>query len=122
MNHRGTHGENEATKYLLKAGFELVARNYISRYGEIDIIAKNDKYLVFVEVKARAANSAVRPCEAVDIRKQRKIIKTALCFLSENSFELQPRFDVIEIYDYNQSDRINHIENAFTAEVYNESY
>lgn len=122
MNERGTRGEVKAAEYLTDKGYEIIARNYISRYGEIDIIAQNDEYLIFVEVKARGKGAIGLPREFVDIRKQRKIIKTALCFMAENDISRQPRFDVIEIYDYNEQDSINHIENAFTMEVYDASY
>ena len=80
------------------------------------------KVSVFAEVKARGKNTIGLPREFVDIRKQRKIIKTALCFMAEKEIDRQVRFDVIEIHNYNEQDSINHIENAFTMEIYNESY
>ena len=122
MNDKGTKGEERAAKYLEKIGFEIVARNFTSRYGEIDIIAQNGEFLIFAEVKARGKKTIGLPREFVDIRKQRKIIKTALCFMAEKEIDRQVRFDVIEIHNYNEQDSINHIENAFTMEIYDESY
>lgn len=107
----GKNGEDIACKYLENKGFTIVCRNYRSRYGEIDIIAKDDKFLAIVEVKKRKNTKFGQPAEYVDVKKQQKIIKTALMFLTQNSFELQPRFDVIEIYD----GQINHIKNAFES-------
>ena len=115
---KGIFGEYTAQSYLQSKGFKIVNRNYISRYGEIDIIASKDDCLVFVEVKFRKRKSLVSGMESVDIRKQNKITKTALVYLSEINENLNARFDVIEItakegekYDV---DSIIHIENAFS--------
>lgn len=115
---RGQLGENIATEYLLKKGFRLIEKNYHSRFGEIDIIMCDDKYLLFVEVKLRKNSKYGTPAEYVTESKQQKIILTAQSFLSENETDLQPRFDVIEIYMKQTSekpDSILHIENAFEA-------
>ena len=75
---RGVIGENAAKEEYLSRGFHLAAKNYHSPYGEIDLILRDEKTLVFCEVKARAQDSLVSPAEAVNLSKQRKIIKTAL--------------------------------------------
>ena len=113
----GKIGEDSAEEFLLNKGYETLKRNYHSRYGEIDIISKNDNYLVFTEVKARSFNSIAEPKEWVDYRKQEKIVRTAACFLEENEFDLQPRFDVIEVFigSNGRAEKINHIENAFDS-------
>ena len=95
--------------------------NYHSRFGEIDIIAETKKTVMFVEVKFRSENAIFTPREAVDANKQRKIILTAKDFLSKSNIpELQPRFDVAEVYlvkDENGQEnyKINYIKNAFEA-------
>ncbi len=94
---KGAAGEVLAARYLRDQGYELLGANYRTRFGEIDIIASDGAYIVFVEVKTRAQNSYYAPREAVTAAKQRRIIKTALLFLSQHPTKLQPRFDVIEI-------------------------
>ncbi|SDN42485.1 YraN family protein [Acetanaerobacterium elongatum] len=97
MRETGNKGEGYAAEYLKNNGYNTLARNYSSRYGEVDIIASKDEFIVFVEVKTRNSRCAYSPREAVDIAKMRKITKTALCYLQEHPSTLQPRFDVIEI-------------------------
>ena len=116
---RGKLGEDITTDYLCKNDFEIVARNYRSRYGEIDIIAKNSEFIAFVEVKARNEKALERPAAAGTSAKRRKIIQTALIFLSEFEYDLQPRFDVCEITIDNRTNmliELNYIENAFDTE------
>lgn len=113
----GSWGEEQAAKYLKQNGYNIVEMNYTRRTGEIDIIANNMKYIVFAEVKLRKNADFAEAREFVTAGKQRRIRDTALLWLSENESELQPRFDVIEVYAPDGcSDRtlsINHIENAF---------
>ena len=115
----GKFGELYAAEMLKTGGYAIIAANYRSRYGEIDIIAKNGQYIVFVEVKTRSESAIARPAAWVDSRKQQKLIKTALMYLSENQTELQPRFDVIEIVTERGRHEVrsyNHIKNAFLSE------
>ncbi len=111
----GRWGEARAAEYLIKKGYTIVAQGYRTRYGEIDLIASNRKYLAFVEVKTRKSASFARAMEYVDAHKQRKLAACAAMWLSENKTKLQPRFDVIEVYynDELSEAEINHIENAF---------
>lgn len=106
-----------AAEYLRKKRYTLVAANYSSRFGEIDLIAHNRKYLVFVEVKLRKSADFAAAAEFVDLKKQNRLRLTAELYLSENPTRLQPRFDVIEIYAPQgiQTDQpvINHMEDAF---------
>ena len=76
----GNSGEDLAARYLESNGYEIVARNFHSRYGEIDIIAKNAEYIAYIEVKTRGISSYGLPRDAVTLQKQQKIIKTAYVF------------------------------------------
>ena len=113
----GNNGEKIACLFLESKGYKIVAKNYRGSRKEIDIIAQKDGCIIFAEVKTRSSASFGTPSESVDIRKQRHIISTAKRFmLGNNSYsELQPRFDVIEIYRDNRTgkDYVRHIECAF---------
>ena len=116
-NLTGAWGEALAADYLRKKRYELVAAGYRCRFGEIDLIVKDRKHLVFVEVKLRKSDDFAKALEYVDRRKQDKIRITASLYLSENPVQLQPRFDVIEIYApqgaMTQDPEITHLEDAF---------
>lgn len=114
----GRWGESIAANYLRKKKYDLIAANYRCRFGEIDLIAENKKYLVFVEVKLRKNADFAQAMEFVDQRKQARIIRTASMFLSlHENLTKQPRFDVIEIYapdGFNtKKPEIKHMEDAF---------
>lgn len=116
----GAAGEILAARHLMDKGYRLLSTNYRSRFGEVDIIAESqDGYLIFAEVKTRGENAYFEPREAVTAGKQRKIIKAALGYLTQHPTDLQPRFDVIEVFSDPKSPmkakEINHIENAFDA-------
>lgn len=114
----GRLGEDVCGEALQRAGYEIVTRNYHARYGEIDLIAQKEGILAFVEVKARREDNIALPREYVDAKKQQKIIKTALCYLSATASQLQPRFDVFEVRLDPVSGAVTgcqHIENAFEA-------
>lgn len=119
---KGQQGEELAAEYLVQKGYTIVARNYHSRSGEIDIIAAGHGYIVFAEVKLRAPGSMVGSLEAVDMAKMRKLYKTACRWLCEHPSEAQPRFDVIGITDGPEGFDFTHIENAFGAEVCDEIF
>lgn len=114
MNNKGKLWEIEAANYLRKKKYKLLDANYITRFGEIDLIACNKKFICFVEVKQRDVRSIAAPCEFVDKPKQKKIISCAQLYLATHSTKLQPRFDVVEVYtDNNKINSIKHLENAF---------
>ncbi len=117
MRETGNKGERYAAEYLVHKGYKILAQNYHSRYGEVDIIALQGEYIAFIEVKTRSEHCDYAPCEAVDTAKMKRITKTAWCYLQEFPSDLQPRFDVIEIITAKQSSfsvlSCNHIENAF---------
>ena len=113
----GAWGEALAAEYLRKKHYRIVASGYRCRFGEIDLIVQNRKFLVFVEVKLRKSGSFASAHEYVDRRKQDKQRITASMYLSQNPTNLQPRFDVIEIYapEGMETSRpeIHHLEDAF---------
>ena len=113
----GPWGEALAVEYLRKKGCRIEAMNYRTRLGEIDIIAANRRYLIFCEVKLRKTADFAAAREFVDARKQQRLRTTALVYLSQHETNLQPRFDVIEIYAPNgtatKKPQINHMEDAF---------
>lgn len=112
----GDKGEDYAVKYLKKNKYKIIERNYRKKYGEIDIIAENKEYIIFVEVKTRHSNSMTQPVDAVDKRKQMRLIKTASAFLSENNTEKYVRLDVCEVIvnpDNLRLISINYIKGAF---------
>ena len=113
----GAWGEALAAEYLQKKRYKVLAMGYRSRFGEIDLIVSNRKYLVFVEVKLRRSASFAQACEYVDTHKQNRLRSTAEMYLSQNPTTLQPRFDVIEIYApegvETKLPKIHHMEDAF---------
>lgn len=116
MNHirTGNKGEQSAVEYLSKLGYTIITTNYRVKTGEIDIIAKDKDYLVFIEVKTRRSTIYGFPAEAVNYKKQQKIINTALCFLNYRGLSNTAcRFDILEIYLEKDTVRYNHIINAF---------
>jgi putative endonuclease len=95
----GSEYETLAAEYLCARGYELSERNFRCRQGEIDIIARDGDYICFVEVKYRASGKAGRAVDAVDYRKQQKIIRVARYYLAKHGLgEWTPcRFDVVAI-------------------------
>lgn len=113
----GNSGEEMTAKFLKGRGYIISARNYRSRFGEIDVIAENNEMILFVEVKTRSVKSKILPREFVDKDKQRKIRITAGIYLQRNVSGLQPRFDVAEILVNEDGSRhLKYIENAFGAD------
>jgi len=96
----GTAGESLAAEFLSLNGFEILATNYrIGRMGEIDIIAREKEYICFIEVKTRTDTSYGSPSEAVDRRKQSRIIRLAQVYMSQNKLKkYNARFDVVEVF------------------------
>ena len=112
----GRFGEEQAARFLRRKGYRIVQRNFRCRFGEIDIIARQKDVLVFAEVKLRKDARFAEAREYVTAAKQRRILTAAQLYLTRCSDELQPRFDVIEVYAPQGEGgpvRIEHIENAF---------
>lgn len=110
----GRAGEAAVCAYLEKEGYRIAARNYRIKGGEIDIIAENGFYLAFVEVKTRSKDSLESGFNAVNSRKKKLIIKTAVDYCCKNPGTLQPRFDIAEVIMENGSvSSIDYIKNAY---------
>ena len=110
---KGNYGETAALGFLQARGYTILERNYKCFGGEIDIIAKHNEYIVFVEVKYRKSLAAGLPRIAVTRAKQRQIAKAALGYISQTGLDNTDfRFDVVEVFGVELLD-INHIEDAF---------
>ncbi len=103
-------------KFLVSKGYKVIGRNYRTRLGEIDIIAREGGVTCFIEVKARHSKLFGEPCEAVSPRKQRQICRSALCYLEENGLhESQARFDVVSLLYPGGQPEIELIRDAFES-------
>ena len=116
-NLAGAWGEAVAASYLQKKRYKLLASGYRCRFGEIDLIVTNGKYLVFVEVKLRKSDRFAPGRAFVDRGKQERIRTTAELYLAQNPTKRQPRFDVAEVYapqgTATAQPKIVYLENAF---------
>lgn len=108
---KGRQYEERAAEYLKAQGLRIIQKNFSSRFGEIDLIAREGRYLVFVEVKYRANAKGGHPLEAVDARKRRRISKTAdfYCLRYGYGEDTPCRFDVVGI----MGDEVVHVRDAF---------
>lgn len=113
----GAWGESQAAEYLRKNRYKVVAAGFSCRFGEIDLIAENRKYIIFVEVKTRKSAAFAEAREYVDRRKQDRIRITASIYLDQHPTKLTPRFDVIEVYApegiQTAHPEIRHMEDAY---------
>lgn len=114
----GNNGELIACLFLESKGYRIIEKNYRAYRKEIDIIAKKDGYLIFAEVKTRRTTNFGTPSESVNHTKQRHILWAAKKYLADHAgfySELQPRFDVVEIYcdQKTKKNYVRHIEGAF---------
>ncbi len=107
----GRSGEDAAVRYLEQQGYSIIERNYRLRIGEVDIIARDGEYLVFIEVKTRRGRNFGSPFEAVDARKQRQICKVALSYL--HGKEIPVRFDVVAVHLDRRGFRVELLKDAF---------
>ena len=118
---KGNAIETEASAYLCREGYEILARNYAYRGGELDIVARDGKTVVFVEVKSVWTTGQGNPAARVNAIKQRKIWNTACHFLytqkdkAPQGFETPCRFDVLEVYARGETCHIRHLAGAFEA-------
>lgn len=117
----GLEAEQLAAKYLEYKGYQVLERRYRSRLGEIDLIARQNACLVFVEVKYRKSLAEGRPSLAVNPAKQQRIRRTALQYLQQHGCQaaqndVSCRFDVIELWQEKGRYRVHHYKNAFEGE------
>ncbi len=117
----GHWGEACAADYLRRKHYKIIACNYHTRFGEIDLIAQQKSMVVFVEVKTRRNENYAQAREFVTNRKQARILASAQIWLENNETSLQPRFDVIEVYApegmATKKPKIIHLEDAFSAKI-----
>lgn len=115
MNKRLLGGEYEekAAAYLIQHGYRILARNFFTRAGEIDLIARQGQYLVFIEVKYRNNTDCGDPSEAVTLQKQRRIVQSARIFMNLHHYgeDTPCRFDVVVLL----GETIRIIQNAYDA-------
>ncbi|HNP18433.1 MAG TPA: YraN family protein [Fulvivirga sp.] len=109
----GLEGEQQAVKYLMSKGYEIVKTNYRHRRSEIDIIANHNELLVFIEVKTKSYSAFGEPEVAVDEKKANKVMEGAEQFIVENNWHGDIRFDVVSIIKNQGRYEIKHFEDAF---------
>lgn len=112
-NEMGQRGEKVAQSFLLEKGYKILHVNWRNRKSEIDIIAMDGDTLVFVEVKTRQTNHFGDPENAVDYKKQRRIIRAANAYVLKHRIENDARFDIISILIEKNATVINHYTDAF---------
>lgn len=115
----GKKAEDTALHYLTGKGLILRARNYRSRWGELDLIMQDGEMLVFVEVRSRTHSNYTSAAASVDFRKQQKLAKTALIYLQQFSTPPNTRFDVVAL-DRQSAQSTQHVEwikNAFEVMI-----
>ena len=120
----GRFGENAACSYLKSLKYKILEQNYFVSHNEIDIIAENKQYIIFVEVKTRTIYNGSEfgsPASAVTYSKQKRTLAAAQAYLNNHKTNKSPRLDVIEVFISKASDhieptiiKINHIEDAFS--------
>lgn len=110
----GRSGEGEAAKFLKSQGYSILFRNYKSKLGEIDIIARDKDTYCFIEVKTRRSDRYGLPQEAVLAHKEKQICRVALGFLKKNNLlEKKARFDIVAINYAGRSPQLELFKNAF---------
>ena len=118
----GDLGEEAACRYLRKKGFKICARNYRTDHGELDIVAQNREYIIFVEVKTRnfpKSERYGRPADAVNRKKRERLLYSVMVYLREFPTDKKQRMDIIEVYKKEDETgnfkevKIIHFENAF---------
>lgn len=111
----GYQQELNAQTYLEQKGFQAIQRNYYSRWGEIDLIMRDQQTLVFVEVRSRRSDKFGTPLESIRPQKQRKLILAAKDYLLKHPYHGPLRFDVLGIKNNAQQNTYSHIQNAFNS-------
>jgi len=112
-NEFGKKGEEIARHYLVGKGYKIMETNWVSGKNEIDIIAREGKYIIVVEVKTRHSNYSGEPETAVTREKQKSLIRAANAYIRMMNIDLEVRFDIISILIIKGKEQINHIEDAF---------
>lgn len=112
----GAFAEEDAARYLQERGYEIRARNFFCRWGEVDVVAERAGTICFVEVRMRSRDLFGDPAETISARKRRRIVRAALHFLFANDLRDKAiRFDVISVVGQGGARKIEHIPDAFDA-------
>jgi putative endonuclease len=112
--HRGKEGEKTAAEYLLSSGVKILDRNFRCPLGEIDLIAKDGKVIVFIEVRSRQIDGICSPEESITLNKRRRVGRAALWYLKQRGLQdFNARFDVVTIRWNDEKPEVNWIVNAF---------
>ena len=110
----GKRGEQIAINYLTEKGYKIIEHNWYFRKKEIHIIAEKDDFLVIIEVKSRSVGFRESPTDAVNMKKQRFLIKAANAYVKKYDIELEVRFDIITVVFFNDHEyKLRHIDDAF---------
>lgn len=109
---KGNKGEEIASEYLTSIGYSILHRNYRSGKAEVDIIAKDKDFIVFIEVKSRSNQQEEVPRDILSNAQQKRIIEAAHNYIIDNDIKKEARFDFISIL-FNQQNKIEHIKDAF---------
>ena len=109
----GKNGERLAIKYLRQNGYKVLEKNWITGRKEIDIIAEDDEFIIFIEVKTRMADFQLHPRDTVSVHKQRNIIFAAQTYIQRNEIEKEARFDIITVVVEGAKHELEHIKDAF---------
>ncbi|MDO5570634.1 MAG: YraN family protein [Bacteroidales bacterium] len=109
----GRKGEMIATKYLLDKDYFICDKNWHYSHYEIDIVARKNNEIVFIEVKTRKPSDFEEPEDAVDLKKIKRLVVAADNYIKLNNISLQPRFDIIAIIINGEDYKLKHIEDAF---------
>ncbi|HCC69758.1 MAG TPA: endonuclease [Bacteroidales bacterium] len=109
----GKTGERLAIKYLKDNGLNILEKNWVAGRKEIDIIAEDDEFIIFVEVKTRMADFQLHPRDAVSVPKQRNIIYAAQTYIQRNDIDKEARFDIVTIVVDGPRHELDHIKDAF---------
>lgn len=112
-NELGKLGEQLATDYLRKKGYEIVVRNFVFQKAEIDIIAKHNNVMICVEVKTRNSDFFGDPQDFVTPNKIKLLVKAMDAYITENDIDLETRFDIIAVLKNKKTEELTHLENAF---------
>lgn len=113
----GRFGEAIACDFMGKNGYAVVAKNWLAGHYEIDLIAENDDFIVFVEVKTRKSSSPVSAEQAINRKKQQNIIAAANQYIKKNGVDKEARFDLFFVYYSNKSYKTEYIQDAFYPTV-----
>lgn len=110
---KGNWAEEKACKFLMKKSYVILEKNWRFKKYEVDIIARHDKTIVFVEVKSRATDTFGEPEMAVTKKKQKFLVAAADQYIRSNNIELESRFDIVSILVINNNITVKHLEDAF---------